>query len=139
MSDPDHKKLDVEYQAAQASAEHHDQLAWTLYSILWGASLVLLGFALSSSDDLKFPLLLTVVALLGVILIICVWVAAADLNSIKRQKYKRCKALEPDLGFEQHSKLVYTGRISTITAVINVLIIVTWLAVVGYAWWSYCR
>ena len=46
--------------------------------------------------------------------------------------------IDQGLGFEQHTKLAYTGGIATITVVINVLFIVTWVVVVSYAWYRYC-
>ena len=38
----DKEVLLVEYQAAQESAQHHDNLVWTVTALIWGGMLVLL-------------------------------------------------------------------------------------------------
>jgi hypothetical protein len=85
----------AEYQTAQQSAEHHDQLVWSTTGILWGASLVLLGFVLSRISDPPVPrVLLTVTSALGVFLLAilsrCVWI----WQHVKRRKYAVCHQLE---------------------------------------------
>jgi len=40
----DKEVLLVEYQAAQESAQHHDNLIWTVTALIWGGMFVLFWF-----------------------------------------------------------------------------------------------
>lgn len=87
----------VEYQAAQDSAQHHDNLVWSITSLNWIGSAVLMGFVLDKVDNAKtlfakVPLLF--IALVGIVLTGCVWRWAYQMRRIKFAKYKRCQALE---------------------------------------------
>jgi len=97
----------VEYQAAQASAEHHDNLIWTATNVIWGASLILLGFILQSVTNNGPRPLIIVLCILGLFLNIFVWISALQYNSVKNQKYRRCKEIEERLGLRQHRDLRY--------------------------------
>jgi len=66
--EPTNDALLVEYQAAQGSAEHHDNLVWTVTSTMWGASLILLGFTLDQVGKPGLGALITVISLLGIFL-----------------------------------------------------------------------
>jgi hypothetical protein len=90
----DKEVLLAEYQAAQASAQHHDNLVWTLTGIIWGGMLVLFGFVLGNLDSVNLRLILTLLSILGITLTVAVWLFTLQLNSIKRQKYQRCKTIE---------------------------------------------
>ena len=123
----------AEYQAAQASAEHHDQLVWTVTSILWGASLVLLGFVLDAMTGTPSPpiALFYFLAGLGILITIAVTIYTFSLRYIKVKKYKRCRELEVLLGAEQHTKLDYPRLLQTVVHVfVNVGFIVAWVVVI---------
>ena len=107
-SDASSEALLVEYQAAQASAEHHDNLVWTITSIIWGSNLVLLGSILNvvSFSSMRWPL--TVLSILGILLPVAVLIFTFQLNCIKRQKYARCKDIEEILHLRQHTNVIFT-------------------------------
>ena len=110
---PSPDALLVEYQAAQDSAQHHDSLIWSVNSVVWAGSLVLVGFTLehATNPDLKFVLL--AVSVLGIVMIIKVWVYTWQFRALKRQKYDRCKEIETDVGLEQHSRVKWpSGQVA---------------------------
>ncbi len=136
MAEPDDKTrqiLLVEYQAAQDSAQFHDGLIWTVSSIMWGGSLVLLGFMVAAEHGPGNANLAVVIALLGLLLNVSVWVISRQLRKIKNHKYKRCKAIEKELPpLEQHKSLDYV-RASQIAihSIITMLFCVCWLCVLA--------
>lgn len=108
----------IEYQAAQDSAQHHDNLVWTITSLNWVGSAVLMGFVLGKMENAnrlseKCPLLF--ISIVGIILTGCVWRWAYQMRCVKVAKYQRCKVIENILGMEQHSKLVYKAGSQTKT------------------------
>ena len=134
MAEPDDKTrqiLLVEYQAAQDSAQFHDGLIWTVSSIMWGGSLVLLGFMVAAEHGPGNANLAVVIALLGLLLNVSVWVISWQLRKIKNHKYKRCKAIEKELPpLEQHKSLDhFRGMQTAIHSIINVLFCICWLYV----------
>lgn len=60
----------VEYQAAQDSAHHHDNMLWSTTSIMWGASLLVIGFVLQHLEDATLRPLITALSVLGLVLAI---------------------------------------------------------------------
>jgi hypothetical protein len=129
----------AEYAAAQDSAQHHDSITWTVISIVWGASLVLMGFILSNLKDQPLRPLLTVLCILGILLTACVWYARGKLNEIKKQKYERCKELEKVLGMKQHTVLQYPkGHIGSALAIMSIAFILAWLTVLFSIWCCQC-
>jgi hypothetical protein len=137
--EPERDALLVEYQAAQDSAQHHDSITWTVISIVWGASLVLMGFILGNLQDRHLRPLLTVLSMLGIFLTAWVWYARGQLNEIKKQKYERCKSIERILGMNQHSVLKYEkGRIGSAIAIMSVAFIVAWVALLFTVWCCQC-
>lgn len=117
----------TEYQASQASAEHHDSLVWTVTSIIWTGNLILLGFVLSNLAQPNTRMLSTILCLLGILLVICVCVFALTFADIKRQKYARCKVLEARWGFKQHSQLRYLACVQTVLyVVVTLAFLVIW-------------
>jgi hypothetical protein len=126
----DKEVLLVEYQAAQESAQHHDNLVWTVTAIIWGGMLVLFGFVLGNLDNVNLRLILTLLSILGIALTIAVWGFALQLNSVKRQKYQRCKTIETLLGMLQHRELKYFSGLQRIVyGIITILFIIAWLIV----------
>ena len=72
----------VEYQAAQSSAQHHDQLVWTVTSIVWGSNLVLLGVIPAIPDGVYAYLIKLGFCVLGPSLIVFVWSSQFQFRSL---------------------------------------------------------
>ena len=134
----DKEVLLAEYQAAQASAQHHDNLVWTLTGIIWGGMLVLFGFVLGNLDSVNLRLILTLLSILGITMTVAVWLFTLQLNSIKRQKYQRCKTIETSLGMLQHRELKYSSKLQRIIySIITILFVIAWLSVLCVVWKRY--
>jgi hypothetical protein len=134
---PDKEVLLVEYQAAQASAQHNDNLVWTITGIIWGGMLVLFGFVLGNLHNSDLKIILTLLSILGISLTIAVWRFAFQLNSVMKQKYERCKNIEKQLGMHQHRDLKYSLRTQRIIyGIITVFFVITWLSVILIIWRS---
>ena len=137
---PDQEKarreaLLVEYQAAQDSAQHHDNLVWEVTSIMWGASLILIGFILDKVHEADLRPLITVLSILGFFLTGVVWIFALQLNAVKRQKYARCKELETQLHLLQHTNLRYRGGSQRfLYGFIMILFMMAWVFVLLTVW-----
>jgi len=125
----------VEYQAAQESAQHHDNLVWTLTALIWGGMLVLFGFVLGNLDNASLRLILILLSIIGIALTIAVLVFTLQYNSVMRQKYQRCKTIELLLGMQQHSELKYTpGLQKIIYNIITILFVIAWFIVFLLVW-----
>lgn len=136
ISHPIDNELLVEYQAAQDSAQHHDTLIWLINSVIWSASLILLGLLLKSSPDRSMILIVSIVSLLGIFLVIKVWIYTFQLAELKRKKYERCKEIEKRLGFTQHTSVVWkSGMQRVLYSIVMILFIVIWLIVA----WTYLK
>lgn len=124
---PDDGERLVEYQAAQASAEHHDSLIWSITNTVWAANLVLLGFMMQPAASTHPKELRATIGVLGIVLLFKAWTYAGTLRSVKNQKYKRCKAIEAQLGLEQHRFLKYrSGFQWRFYGFVTLLFIATW-------------
>jgi uncharacterized membrane protein len=127
---PDLQSLLVEYQAAQDSAQHHDNQVWTTTGIIWGAGLILIGFVVQSIGDARLKLPVVAVCILAILMLIYLWVMAFQLNSVKNQKYTRCKEIESILNLEQHTRLRYKKRSGRFFySLVMVVFIGTWISV----------
>jgi hypothetical protein len=93
----------VEYQATQASAQHHDQLVWTVTSIVWAGNLVLMGSIAGNHTGCWGLGVNLGLCLLGVLLIVFVWCSQRQFRSLKQQKYEHCRAIERQLGMNHHT------------------------------------
>jgi len=125
----------VEYQAAQNSAQHHDILLYTTTSVMWGASLILLGFILNNLANTALRPLITLLSILGLVLCVTVWIFALQFNSIKRQKYRRCKKIEEILNLSQHRTLRYASRSQRfLYGIIMLIFISTWIFILWIMW-----
>jgi hypothetical protein len=129
----------VEYEAAQASAEHHDTLVWSVTSIFWGASFILLGFIVDKITDgnVKTLVLITVLASFGIILCVAVWKIAFGFNRIKNQKYDRCREIEDKFNFTNHintHKQYSKGIQRCIYSFIMICFIIIWIFVLTWTW-----
>src|SRR2546425_5440211 len=96
----------VEYQAAQASAEHHDGIIWVVTGIIWGASLVLLGLAVDHADKPELRLPVAGIAILAILLHCFLWGVHSQFRTLKIQKYERCKVIERRLKHMSHHTAV---------------------------------
>jgi hypothetical protein len=124
----------VEYQAAQASAEHHDVLLWSVTSTVWGASLILLGFVLGNLNEATLRPLISFLSVMGVVLSVFVWLSAWQFRSLKIQKYLRCKQIETSFNFHQHTDVRYPGRIAWIFyCVVMCFFVIGWILVLATA------
>lgn len=116
----------VEYEMAQHSAEHHDSLVWSVSTLTWGVSSVLLGFVLSNITDNGLGVVILLFCFIGIFLILCSWMFSRQFRSIRNQKYRRCKELEQELGLSQHTNTVHkNGSQSAMYSVIMLLFITT--------------
>jgi hypothetical protein len=103
----DREILLVEYQKAQDSAEHHDNLVGSVTS-LWLGSAIFIGFVLSglaSRHAAHYKIVLYLVIALGMFLTFLVWTWADRASKLKKLKYDRCKEIEQALGMEQHLRV----------------------------------
>ncbi len=92
LTSDERQALLAEYQAAQASAEHHEYMGWLSKGLLWAANMILLGYVATS--ELK-PIVTSIVAACGVVLLISQMVFwDALLTRVKCKKYARCKKIE---------------------------------------------
>jgi len=131
----DKEVLLVEYQAAQESAQHHDNLVWTVTALIWGGMLVLFGFILGNLDNTSLRLILILLSIIGITLTIAILVFTLQYNSVTRQKYQRCKTIELLLGMRQHNELKYTPGLQKITyKIITVLFVIAWFTIFWLAW-----
>ena len=120
----------VEYEKAQDSAQHHDNLIWSVSTLTWGVSSVLLGFVLTSLETMKYRMLLMLFCVLGIFIILCAWYFTVQFRSIRGQKYKRCKELEKIFSFNQHSNLMHRqGSQIILYSAVMVLFLSTWVMV----------
>ncbi len=132
---PDKATLLVEYQAAQSSAQFHDGLIWSVTNVLWIAALVLFGFILTQMQNEALRVLLTALSVLGLSLVVFAWICALQFNSIKNQKYKRCKEIEADLGMTQHTRLEYPRYFQRVMyGGVMVVFVVSWSLLLIFIW-----
>jgi len=121
----------LEYQMAQLSAEHHDNLVWSVSTLTWGVSSVLLGFVLNNITKNSLGLVVLMFCLIGIFLILCSWSFARQFRNLRNQKYKRCKELETELGILQHTIIQYkNGSQTTMYSIIMILFLTTWSIVI---------
>ncbi|KQC13169.1 MAG: hypothetical protein APR63_09290 [Desulfuromonas sp. SDB] len=103
MEEIERQILLTEYQQAQNSAQHHDNLQWTSMSIMTTAIIVLLGFAFSQIDHSTNKFFVALASEIGIILILITGLLVKMSNRAKKEKYDRCKQIEDQLGMRQHS------------------------------------
>lgn len=129
--------LRVEYQAAQDSAQYHDNLVWSGTSVMGGGSLVLMGFILTALKETSLRPLVTVLSLLGIATTVCVWIFALQWNAVKRHKYGRCKEIEAVLHMKQHTTLRWASSFQrVIYGALMVFFLLTWVSIL---WMTWCR
>ncbi len=135
MEDPEIQAILVEYQAAQASAEHHDTLIWHVTSIVWGATVVLLGIAASSIAPGGPKIAIVAICVVNVVLLAFVTKIQGQLRDVKLQKYRRCQEIEEQTGMRQHSHLDYSGGSQTDAYTwVTVVLILACIAIGLIAW-----
>lgn len=127
---PSNEELLVEYQAAQDSAQHHDNLVWTTSGLIWGSSLVLLGFVLNKLSNPPCKCFIIALCIISIMMYVAVWIFACQFASIKKQKYNRCKEIEKEINLKQHRTLKYRGWIQrAIYGIIMLAFIVFWIVI----------
>lgn len=129
----------LEYEMAQSSAEHHDNLVWSVSTLTWGVSSVLLGFVLNNISKNSLGITVLLFCLIGIFLILCSWSFARQFRDLRNQKYNRCKQLELELGINQHRMIKYkNGSQTTMYSIIMILFLITWsvvfIKVLGSFW-----
>ena len=130
-------KFLTEYEKAQDSAEHHDTLIWTATGVACAANIALLIFVLKEDMLLNHPFASTLLGILGVLLIICVWVLASVLINLKNRKYNRCKYIETIFGFRQHRDVdsyYPKGLQKKVYYACLLMFILVWFALLLIAW-----
>jgi hypothetical protein len=135
----DTDRTDLEYQTAQSSAEHHDQLIWATAGIAWGASLVLLGFVLKGVLESAARVLPTIIALFGLIFICAVWRFARVWRNVRNRKYSACWELERSPQFTQkhHTRERSEYPAGTMTwwfTLVSISFILIWILVILAIW-----
>jgi len=124
----------AEYEKAQDSAQHHDMLVWSISSLNWVGSAILMGLVLgglSSASQCRQKVVLLAISAVGVWLAILVWRWTCQLRYVKVWKYNRCKEIEALLGMKQHSGLPYkAGSQTKFNAVLMVLFILAWCVLI---------
>lgn len=96
----------VEYEKAQDSAEHHDQLLWAVVGLLATGLATLLTIPPGHRpppNDSVWERFYPPVA--GITLSLLLFYFIHSFRFFRDEKYKRCKAIEGILRMEQHSKL----------------------------------
>lgn len=122
----------VEYQTAQDSAQHHDNMIWSATSIVWAASLVLLGFVLENFEK-KLNLIIMAVAVLAMVMLGYIWYASRVFGAVKNQKYARCKKIEQLLGLQQHASVRMPKHVQRVLyGIVMGLFIATWFGILIY-------
>ena len=134
MQNQNENALLVEYQAAQDSAQHHDNQIWSGTGVIWGSNLILLGFILSNLTQASLRPLIVVLSLLGFFLNVYAWIAAVRATSVKRQQYARCKEIEATFDLHQHRDLGFVPKIETrLYGLIMLLFFAAWIMVFSLA------
>lgn len=129
----------VEYEKAQDSAEHHERLGWQSKSILWAASVILLGYSGTPSIS-KWPVLVFTFA--GIILLWFPRPWNEKLAVIKRLKYTRCVEIEKLLGMQQHTRTqedAPRGQLKKLATRLAWLLTIAWIARLVMAWFPTIR
>jgi hypothetical protein len=126
-----YEKLLVEYESAQDSAQHHDNLVWTTSGLIWASSIVLLGFVLNSLSGQPNKLFILGLSIISILMYVALLIFAFQFAYIKKQKYNRCKEIEKVLGLKQHSTLKYKGWIQRVIYIIIISVfIIFWILVI---------
>jgi hypothetical protein len=121
---PDDVTLRLEYEKAQDSAEHHNNLAWAAIGIFLPAIAALFAFATTNHATMK-PYWLVPAA--GICLTFLFVYIFEGLANVMRQKYERCKQIEAQMGMQQHSNVKMRLRARPAIWLFCVLVIIAWV------------
>ena len=125
----------AEYQAAQASAQHHDQLLWTVTSIVWATNLVLLGVIPALQESVWAFLIRTGFCVVGPLLIIFAWSSQSQFRKLKVLAYQRCKVIEEEMGMRHHTAVRHESRSQTVIyGLISAAFLIIWVFVAMATW-----
>lgn len=135
--DPRREALLIEYQKAQDSAEHHDNLVWNITALNWIGSAVLMGFVLSgigSSPTLSQKIALFSLAIVGFLLSCLVWRWARQVGAMRNLKYRRCKEIEAELGMRQHTFSEWPGKQRGEYSWLMLVFLAVWIVLAVVVW-----
>jgi hypothetical protein len=93
MSKDENNWLMLEYEKAQDSAEHHNQMAWVVSSLFILTSLTLFGEIIANIEKLSFSIL-SLGVFIGIFLIIVNGILFFSSQKTKIKKYEICKGIE---------------------------------------------
>lgn len=128
----------AEYHAARSCAEHHEYVGWLVRSIMWAASVLLLGYSIAPHVR---PILVVLLAFCGVVLLILPMLWNAELGRIKRAAIDRCWELEDQLHMSLHLKICRVhaaGSRNTLAWCFVILLSGAWIARAVLAHWHCC-
>lgn len=127
----------TEYKAAQASAEHHDRLVWTVTSIVWAGNLALIGFILKNPMTGWSGIISLFLCAIGILITQFAWNAQGEFRYARNLKYSRCKEIEKILGMNHHLALEWKTKSQTDKySLIMKLFLVAWVCVVISILWK---
>ena len=122
----------IEYQCAQDSAQHHDNLVWQITYTLLGANLILLGFVINQIKEVSgLQVIFVLLSVLGILSNVFVLMCVEPLAQLKIFKYNRCKEIENIFGFKQHTDVEWESRYHRNALICFIFFfIVTWSIVI---------
>jgi len=127
----------MEYQCAQHSAHHYDNLGWQAINVFWVAMgiLIYVGFQHLSSEKLEWHV--TVLAILAISMAGFIWIASRLLRSLKLQAYKKCDCLASLLCTSAYRHVDYPeGAQSKLLGFVIIIVAVLWSLVLRSLWGS---
>ena len=105
----------VEYQKAQDSAEHHDNLTWTILGVMLGGMFFLLKYSFEHINDSDFDtkVFILIISMFGIYVCHAQQPVRNRAYKIIKEKYNICRKIERQFGMEQHlmiKKITEKGR-----------------------------
>lgn len=116
--EPEPGKYDFlkEYELAQQSAQHHDNISWIFSSIFIGGMLVLFGLIFNKENIiLTNRVLFGFICIMGVFINIIILIFHWRWSEIIKHNYSICKKIEEMIGMERiHSNSIFPQGIMKI-------------------------
>lgn len=132
---PDKNTLELEYQTAQDSAQHHGNMSFLCYNMTYAGSFILLGFVVNNIKEIPLPLLISVCGL-GIFFCLIAFLSDKKLSNIQVQKYNRCKEIERKLGMKQHSSLIIPGpNLTHLYLWMSICFVALWILIICSRLW----
>lgn len=85
-----------EYSETQNSAQFHDNLLWTVTSIILAGMFAAIGFLINNLLSLD-KAVISLFVIFSIILIMCLGIFSNEFRKIKNSKYRRCKDIEKQI------------------------------------------